>query len=77
MDKYAFAIAVEDVPADMDGYAESLYGQAKDASLFVSGTTATIEFDRFAASYQAAVDSARRDVEGLGGRIVEITPLPE
>jgi hypothetical protein len=45
-----------------------------DALIAVIDNTHYLDFDRDAPSFEAAVESAKRDVERAGGDVVRVTP---
>jgi hypothetical protein len=73
---HAFTLQVSGI--DTTGaYEEYLYqAGCDDALVAVVGGKLYLDFDREAASFDAAVQSARRDVERAGGRVELVTPPP-
>lgn len=48
-----------------------------DALIAVIDGTVYLDFDREAPSWDQAVESAKRDVERAGGKVVGVMPTPE
>ena len=73
---HAFTLRVTEI--DTTGsYEDRLYDAGcDDALVVVAGGRLLLDFDREAASFEAAVQSATKDVERAGGRVVEVTPPP-
>jgi hypothetical protein len=75
---HAFTLEVLGIDPTRDGYEDTLFDAGcDDALIAVIDNTLYLDFDRDAPSFEAAVESARRDVERAGGRIVRMTPAPE
>jgi len=47
-----------------------------DALVAILGGSLYLDFDREAVSFDAAVQSAKQDVERAGGRVIEVMPPP-
>ena len=73
---HAFTLQVSGI--DMTGnYEDRLYDAGcSDALIAVLGQSLYLDFDRDAATFDAAVRSARQDVERAGGQVVGVTPPP-
>lgn len=77
MTTFAFTLQLTGVDVDSD-YEAAFYGGAcDDALLSVVDGKVFLDFDRDAGSYEAAVKSAVLDVERIGAKVVEVTPLPD
>ena len=58
-------------------YEDRLYeAGCDDASVAVVGGQLYLDFDRDAASFSAAVQSAQKDVERAGGHVEAVMPSP-
>lgn len=75
MAHYAFTIQVDGV--DASGRYEDAFHEAgcDDAMIAVVDGKMFLDFDREAASYEIAVDSAKRNVEEAGGKVVKVAPI--
>lgn len=73
---HAFTLLVSGIEPAGD-YEDRLYeAGCKDALVAVVGGKLYLDFDRDAASFDAAVQSARQDVERAGGRVEDVMPPP-
>jgi hypothetical protein len=75
---YVFTLQISGIDAKQDDYEDRLYGAGcDDALIAIVDDAIYLDFDRAAGSFEEAVQSARRDVERAGGRVVQMTPTPE
>ena len=75
---HSFTLEVAGIDTARERYEDFLYqAGCCDALIAVIGGTLFLDFDREATSFEAAVGSARRDVEAAGGRVVRMLPTPE
>ncbi|HVC57205.1 MAG TPA: hypothetical protein VND95_14705 [Stellaceae bacterium] len=73
---HAFTLRVSGI--DITGnYEDRLYeAGCDDALVAVVGGKLRLDFDREGASFEAAVNAARRDVERAGGHVDGVVPPP-
>lgn len=73
---HAFTLRISGI--DITGnYEDRLYeAGCNDALVAVVGGKLRLDFDREAASFEAAVNAARQDVERAGGRVDDVVPPP-
>ena len=75
---HVFTLEVSGIDPTRDGYEDALFDAGcDDALIAVIDNTLYLDFDQDAPSFEAAVESAKRDVERAGGRVVRVTPAPE
>jgi hypothetical protein len=75
---HVFTLEVSGIDPTRDGYEDALFDAGcDDALIAVIDDTLYLDFDRDAPSFEAAVESAKRDVERAGGHVVRVTPAPE
>lgn len=73
---HAFTLRVSGIDPTGD-YEDRLHDAGcDDALVAVVGGTVYLDFDRDAASFDAAVRSAQQDVERAGGRVEAVMPPP-
>jgi hypothetical protein len=75
---HAFALEVSGIDPTRDGYEDALFDAGcNDALIAVIDNTLYLDFDRDAPLFEAAVESAKRDVERAGCHVVRVLPTPE
>ena len=75
---YGFTIQVAGIDAKSDNYEDTLYNAGcGDALVVVLDGTIFLDFQREGVTFEKAVESASRNVEKAGGRVVEVSPLPD
>lgn len=75
---HVFTFQVSGIDLRRDDYEDVLHrAGCDDALVAVIDDVVYLDFDREAASFDEAVQSAKRDVERAGGRIVSVTATPE
>jgi len=75
---YAFTLQVSGIDPRQEKYEDTLYeAGCDDALVAVIDGVLFLDFHREAASFEQAVQSARRNVERAGGKVVKVAPLPE
>jgi hypothetical protein len=75
---YGFTLQVSGIDLRRDSYEDALYeAGCDDALIAVVDGTMFLDFHRDGPSFRRAVESASRDVEQAGGRVVKVAPLPE
>jgi len=73
---FSFSLEVTGFDLASDKYADALFeAGCSDGLVNTEGDRLFIDFDRSAASYEAAVDSAINDVRRAGGEVVQIKRL--
>jgi len=77
MDRYCFTIEVAGInTTEEQAYEDRLFAAGcDDALVAVVNGTLFLDFDRRAASYDKAVESARKCITEAGGRVVNIKRL--
>jgi hypothetical protein len=74
---HAFTIEVSGVDTAREDYEDAFYGAGcDDALIAVVGGAVYLDFDREAPSFGEAVQSASRDVERAGAKVVRVMPIP-
>ncbi len=74
---HIFTLAVSGIDTTRN-YEDKLYeAGCSDALIAVVNGTLYLDFEREAPSFDQAVNSARRDVELAGGKVVQVMPTPE
>ncbi|HEV7995803.1 MAG TPA: hypothetical protein VGP52_06065 [Stellaceae bacterium] len=74
---YGFTIEVADIDAK-GRYEDTLHtGGCGDALVAVLDGTLFLDFHREGVAFEKAVESASRNVEKAGGRVVKVSPLPD
>ena len=75
---HAFTLQITEIDPTRSDYEDALYDAGcDDALIAVIDNAVYLDFDREAPSFAAAVESATRDVERAGGRVVRVMPTPE
>jgi len=75
---YGFTIQVAGLDATSHDYEDILYNAGcSDALVIVLDGTIFLDFQREDISFEKAVESASRNVEKAGGRVVKVSPLPD
>jgi hypothetical protein len=73
---YSFTLRVSGIET-AGNYEDRLYGAGcSDALVAVLNGAVYLDFDREAPSFDAAVQSAKKDVERVGGYVIEVMPSP-
>lgn len=76
MATFAFTLELAGVDTERDDYEAAFYGvNCDDALISVVDGKLCLDFDRDAASYDEAVQSAVHDAELAGAKVVDIRPL--
>ncbi len=76
MDRYSFTVQVDGIDPRADKYEDRLFeAGCGDALVAVIENTLFVDFDREAATYEAAISSATHDIEVAGGKVARILPL--
>jgi hypothetical protein len=74
---YSFKLQVAGINTSAETYEDALYeAGCDDALVIVVDGQVFLDFDRDAPSYEAAVTSAKSDVEKVGGHVIEVERLP-
>jgi hypothetical protein len=74
---YSFKFQVAGINRSAKTYEDALYeAGCDDALVIVLDGQVFLDFDREAPSYEAAVRSAKSDVEKVGGHVIEVERLP-
>jgi hypothetical protein len=78
MDQYSFTVEISGPIVQNPAYEDMLYEAGCDDALIarIDGKL-LIDFDRYAASYKNAVDSAISDLQKIGATVVSISPINE
>ncbi len=72
MDRYSFTVKVDGVDWTRDGYEDPFFeAGCDDALLAVVDDSLFLDFDREAPSFEDAVQSAIRDIERAGAKVVQ------
>jgi hypothetical protein len=75
---HSFTVQVTGLDLKQDDYEDALHrAGCDDALIAVVDDVVYLDFDRAAGSFDEAVESAKRDVERAGGRVVSVTAAPE
>jgi hypothetical protein len=75
---YGFTMQVAGIDAKSDDYEDALYNAGcGDALIIVLDGTILLDFQREDVTFEKAVESASRNVEKAGGRVVKVSPLPD
>jgi hypothetical protein len=75
---HIFTVEVSGISTKGDDYENVLYGVGcDDALIVVIDDKLYLDFDREAESFERAVDSASRDIERAGGKIIRVMPTVE
>ncbi len=75
---YGFTIQVAGIDAKNDDYEDTLHNAGcGDALVVVFDGTVFLDFQREDITFEKAVESASRNVEKAGGRVVKVSPLPD
>ncbi len=75
---HIFTLQISGIDPKRDDYEDALYGAGcDDALIAVVDDAIYLDFDREAATFNEAVESAKRDVERAGGQVVRVIPTPE
>lgn len=78
MSSHAFTMEVTGFNAASERFEDALFDAGcSDALVVLRDRKLFLDFDRESPSYQQAVQSARRDIERAGGRVVQVLPIPE
>ena len=73
MAQHSFTLQVTGINTDTEQYEDALYNAGcTDALIAVIDGTVFIDFNRKAASYDLAVQSATRSVQKAGGRVIGV-----
>jgi hypothetical protein len=75
IERHSFAVYVSGI--DLAGqYEDALYENGcDDATMVVRDGALHLDFERSAESFNDAVNSARRDIERAGGRVIKVEPI--
>ena len=75
---YGFTIQVAGIDAKRGNYEDTLYDAGcGDALVVVLDGMIFLDFQREDVTFEKAVESASRNVEKAGGRVVKVSPLPD
>jgi hypothetical protein len=78
LETFAFQICVSGVDLDAPSYLDGFFeAGCDDALVFVVNGQLRLEFDRQAESYDAAIASARRDIERTGAKVESVERLTD
>ena len=73
---YAFTLEVSGIDTERENYEDALYeAGCDDALIAVVNGTMFLDFRRDASSFEDTINSASRNVELAGGKVVAATPL--
>ena len=75
---HVFTVQIGGVDPARDDYVDALYeAGCDDAVVAVVDGAVYLDFNREAPSFDEAVESAKRDVERAGARVIQVMPTPE
>jgi hypothetical protein len=76
MNRFSFALHVTGPDLGSDRYEDAFYmAGCEDALIVVANGAMHLDFDREASSFEAAVQSATRDVERAGAHVHRVEPI--
>jgi hypothetical protein len=74
---YAFTLEVSGIDTGQDNYEDALYeAGCDDALIAVVNGSLYLDFHRDGLSFEDADESASRNVERAGGKVIRAVPLP-
>jgi hypothetical protein len=76
LDRFSFTLQIDGLDPNLEDYEDRLFlAGCDDALVAVINGQMFVDFDRQAASYEAAISSACSDIETAGGLVVRALPL--